>query len=85
MKHRKQPKFEQLDLFGLSTNENYFTSEAWGRLEFFPTKSDDPRKTCCHCLLRNSKECATVKCQATERQDGKNGYFSIHDFPIIKT
>ena len=84
-KQNRKSQVEELDLFGLSSNENYYMSELWGRLEFFPTKTDDNRKTCRHCLLANSDACLLVKCQAEERKDGRNGYFSIHDYPRINT
>lgn len=49
-------KETQLNLWGLSLDENHFTSMIWGRLDFVPTASDKWKDTCRHCLLCTSEE-----------------------------
>ena len=78
----------ELNLWGISVDENHFTSMLWGELQFFPTKSDKWKDTCRHCLLWNNrdgqtKECLqAAPCRSNSRLDGQNGYFSIHQMPI---
>lgn len=71
----------QLELFGCTVTEDEFISELWGRLQFYHTKSDSVKETCRKCLLFQSIECGIAKCQADERQDHRNGYYSIHQMP----
>lgn len=76
----------QLSLFGSTPDQNTFQSEKWGTLTFYPTKGHEWKDTCRHCLLWDSvlgetPACATAPCQATERIDGNNGYYSIHNYP----
>ena len=40
----------QLELFGMSADENHFTSTLWGVLTFFPAPSNKWKDTCRHCL-----------------------------------
>lgn len=78
------PQREQLALIGESDNQMHFTSETWGLLTFFPTKGEKWNDTCRHCLLWNiedKRECAEAHCTAGGRNDGQNGYYSIHEFP----
>lgn len=77
---------EQLALMGESDNQWHFTSETWGLLTFYPTKSDKWKDTCLHCLLWDSVhgqtlECLTANCRAESRHDGKNGFYSIRNMP----
>lgn len=79
----------QLSMFGPTSDQNTFQSEKWGTLTFFPTKGYQWKDTCRHCLLWDSvlgemTECANAPCHSEERTDGKNGYFSIHNYPIKK-
>ena len=65
------------------TLQDYFYSDVWGELTFFPT-NDFGEKNCRHCLLNCDKcqeECDSAPCISIDRTDGKNGYFSIHQFP----
>lgn len=78
----------QLELFGLSSDENEFVSDTWGLLTFFPTKGNKWVDTCRHCLLWVQKdqqkpddECVFAPCSGDERKDGRNGYYSIHNMP----
>ena len=78
------PQREQLALIGESDNQMHFTSERWGLLTFFPTKSDKWKDTCRHCLLwdpEDKTECAQAHCTAESRADGKNGFYSIREMP----
>ena len=62
--------------------EDTFDSPTWGQLTFFPAKTDKWNDTCKHCLLaRSMAECMQVHCVASEREDRRNGYFSIHQMP----
>lgn len=84
------PQREQLALMGESDNQMHFTSERWGLLTFFPSKTDKWKDTCRHCLLWDNElgetlECSAAHCRAESRQDGKNGYYSIHEIPTKKT
>lgn len=66
--------------------ENIFDSTMWGRLTFFPARSDKWNDTCKHCLLaRTPEECDRARCSAFDRADGRNGYFSIHEMPEAKS
>ena len=76
----------QLSLFGSTPDQNTFQSEKWGRLTFFPTHGHQWKDTCRHCLLWSPDlsellECNMAPCQSLERTDGKNGYYSIHNYP----
>ena len=71
---------------GESDNQMHFTSETWGLLTFYTTKSDKWKDTCRHCLLWDSVlgetlECATAHCRTESRLDGKNGFYSIRNMP----
>lgn len=66
--------------------QDTFDSPTWGRLTFFPSKTDKWNDTCKHCLLFHSEaECEQVRCVASERDDRRNGYFAIHQMPTTKT
>ena len=80
------PFCEQLALIGESDNQKHFTSETWGLLTFYPTKSDKWKETYRHCLLWDSElgqtlECDTAHCRAESRKDGQNGFYSIRNMP----
>lgn len=80
------PQREQLALIGESDTQMHFSSETWGLLTFFPTKSAKWKDTCRHCLLWDSvlgetPECAQAHCTAESRADGKNGFYSIREMP----
>ena len=75
------PQREQLALIGESDTQMHFTSERWGLLTFFPTKTNKVKDTCQKCLLRDSEECQSAPCSMFQRADKQNGYFSIHDMP----
>lgn len=80
---------EQLSIFGESDTQNHFNSETWGMLEFFPAASSRWSDTCRHCLLWNGAdgdktECYEAHCESSDRDDGREGYFSIHDMPMQK-
>lgn len=64
-------------------NQDTFISVTWGKLDFFPTKSDKWTDNCRHCLLLHSgDECLNAPCCSDERDDQRRGYFSIHQMPI---
>ena len=77
----------QLDIFGMSADENHFTSTLWGVLDFFPAASNRWTDTCRHCLLwDNASRCyseppGSARCADYERMDGREGYFAIHQMP----
>lgn len=85
----KEKTNKQLEIWGLSPDENHYTSLIWGRLDFFPTASDKWKDTCRHCLLWNNVQGSSTKCfeippcRSFTRTDGRNGYFSIHQMPTI--
>lgn len=86
MKNKKTSRvYEQLDMFGASSNEHYFTSEMWGLLTFYATKKRGWDAQCRHCLLYRSTDCDKAKCTTEERMDGMNGYYSIHEMPTTKS
>jgi hypothetical protein len=63
-------------------DENHFVSKKWGELMFIPTKTNSVKNTCRHCLLRHSEdECQQAPCASYQREDGREGYFSIHQMP----
>ena len=83
------PLHEQLALIGESDNQMHFTSETWGLLTFYPTKSDKYKDNCYHCLLRPGKddtinECLLAPCIPEQRRDGLGGFFAIREMPIDK-
>lgn len=64
-------------------DENRFYSNLWGELKFFPT-NDSITKNCRRCLLDCNEcleECCFAPCLASQREDHKSGYFSIHEMP----
>lgn len=77
------PKREQLALIGESDNQMHFTSTTWGLTTFIPTKDDTWKNNCRHCILLRSAECWQAPCTPEEREDGKQGYYSIQEKPII--
>ena len=64
-----------------NVHENYFFSETWGLLSFYPTKTIKYKDTCQKCLLRDTKECFFAHCTSDGRDDGRQGYFSKHEMP----
>lgn len=72
-------RIEELDL---EIDQDRFWSETWGWLVFTPAVSGKWKHTCLRCLLWNNtegqtEECiAAPPCKASERKDGKNGYFT---------
>lgn len=80
---------EQLERFGMSADENHFTSTLWGVLTFFPASSNKWKDTCRHCLLWDNEagHCSeppgSARCADYERTDRKEGYFSIQQMPEI--
>lgn len=77
----------QLELFGMSADENYFTSTKWGVLTFYPASSNRWVDTCRHCLLWDvearccSEPSGSARCADYERTDRREGYFAIHQTP----
>lgn len=85
------PADSQLSLFGLTPAQDTFVSELWGPLNFIPSESNKWKDTCRHCLLWKHKrehtasdECLSAPCNASDRTDGRNGYFSIQQMPDKK-
>jgi len=63
-------------------DQNTFQSKKFGALTFFPAKDAEWKNTCRHCLLYHSeKECLQAACTTLDRQDGREGYFAIHQMP----
>ena len=80
----------QLSLFGVSHDQNVFQSVLWGQLNFVQCESKKWTDTCRHCLLwvhkdsqTENDECISAPCSSEDREDGKNGYFSIQEMPQI--
>ncbi len=78
----------QLSLFGPSVDKNTFQSAMWGCLTFYSTNSNKWQDNCRHCLLwvhkklqRPDDECLQAPCSHDDREDGRDGYFSIHNMP----
>ena len=61
--------------------QDTFISTKWGTLTFLEGK---PEKCCSHCLLRHGNECSHAPCTPMERNDGKEGYFTVREFPQKK-
>lgn len=82
-------KATQLNIFGMSADEKYFTSTLWGVLTFFPARSNKWTDTCRHCLLWDNEagHCSeppgSARCADYERNDRKEGYFSIQHIPQV--
>ena len=62
---------------------NTFVSKRWGELTFFPAKTNKVKDTCRHCLLKCSDECQTAPCASYQREDNRDGYFSMHQMPGV--
>lgn len=79
---------EKVISFGMSADENHFTSTLWGVLTFFPASSNKWKDTCRHCLLWDNAGChcseppGSARCADYERTDRREGYFSIQQMPI---
>lgn len=81
----------QTSLFGPSHDQNTFGSMQWGLLDFFPASTPRWTDTCRHCLLhvrnvaeqRPDDDCCFAPCNADERNDGRVGYYSIHQMPEV--
>lgn len=66
-------------------NQDTFKSKKWGMLSFFPIKAKDESKRCRHCCLYNDiEECCQAPCKPNQREDGRTGYFSVHQMPNEK-
>ena len=69
------------------TNEDKIYSPYLQReLTFFPVKKNETSSvTCKKCILQKIlKECYHAPCAPFDRDDGQNGYFSIHEMPNEK-
>lgn len=63
-------------------SQDTFESKRWGTLHFFEVKEINYNACCKRCLLNGSgDECRSAPCVPWCREDGKNGYFSIHQMP----
>lgn len=67
--------------FGPTVDQQGFNSQKWGLLTFHPTKDDSWAHNCKLCILLRSEECDHAPCSSNERNDGKRGYYSIHNMP----
>ena len=65
------------------TDENTYVSNRWGVTTFHEApKGWGEKKTCAHCILREDKEdCDRARCTPEFRADGKDGYFTVQNFP----
>lgn len=62
-----------------ASKQNQYRSKKWGLLNFIPAKGD----VCKKCLLYNElNECVNAPCTTAEREDGKTGYYSVHNLPL---
>lgn len=59
----------------------YFKSKERGVLKFYKAKSNKWSDCCKYCLLWRTDECEFAPCEAEERHDGQEGYFSIKNIP----
>lgn len=78
----------QLNIFGITPSQNTFNSPTWGELTFFPVPDKRRETRCLKCLLahtfdddREITECDEAPCIPQQRNDGKFGYYSIHQMP----
>ena len=55
-------------------------SKRWGTLDFVESKRS-LFTDCHHCLLLDEPECIIAQCGPGSREDGKHGYFTIHQMP----
>ena len=62
--------------------ETTFHSDLWGDVEFFPVSGKAVSTKCKHCILaRDETACLQAPCTPQEREDGQDGYYSIHQMP----
>ena len=68
------------------TQQLTYMSLTWGETFFIPVSKNENTKKCKRCLFyRNAVDCARAPCMPREREDGKTGYFSIHQMPTERT
>ena len=62
--------------------QDTFTSDLWGEVQFFPVSGKAVNTKCKHCiLLRTEQDCLDAPCTPHEREDGQDGYYSVHQMP----
>ena len=65
--------------------ETTFHSDLWGTVQFFPVSGKAASTKCKHCILqRTEQDCLAAPCTPQEREDGQDGYYSIHQMPKTK-
>jgi hypothetical protein len=66
----------------MESNQQHYHSELWGDVEFFPVSGKSVATKCKHCILqRTDIDCLSAPCTSLEREDGLDGYYSIHQMP----
>lgn len=76
----------QKTLEAVAASQDVFISKRWGRTVFHEATGWSEIKTCQHCILREDKEeCRAARCSPEFRTDGKDGYFTVQNFPTPPT
>lgn len=66
----------------MESNQQQYHSDMWGDVEFIPVSGKAVQTKCKHCILRQTDiDCLSAPCTSQERDDGLDGYFSIHQMP----
>lgn len=62
--------------------QQQYESPVWGTVSFFPVTGKAAGAKCRRCILaRTHSDCMAAPCEPQEREDGLNGYYSIHQMP----
>lgn len=67
----------------LAASQDIYVSKRWGVTHFHEApKGWGPNKVCSRCILaRDREECSEARCTPEFRKDGKDGYFTVRNFP----
>lgn len=70
----------------MSHQDKIYSPYLQREVTFFPVKKNETSSvTCKKCILQKiRKECFRAPCAPCDRDDGQNGYFSIHEMPNEK-
>ena len=62
--------------------QQQYESKVWGDVQFSPVSGKAASTKCRHCILAGTEmDCLAAPCTPQEREDGLNGYYSIHQMP----